>query len=132
MRFLELKVYTNPSWFELAAKSYHGVPLSKAFSGLSKAQYVNALTKEGASALKFVKTSGWIFGGVAAGISIGQAVNFYEHGGKGSAVLVKTCFDVGMIAAGLVGGPIGLAVSISYFVADLTTDGFHVSYDIKP
>ena len=22
--------------------------------------------------------------------------------------------------------------SISYFVADLTTDGFHVSYDIKP
>ena len=40
--------------------------------------------------------------------------------------------DIGMVAVGVIGGPIGLALSISYFVADLATDGFHVSYEIKP
>lgn len=45
---------------------------------------------------------------------------------------MKTSLDVGMIALGVFGGPIGLAVSIGYLVLDLSTDGFGVSYQIKP
>jgi hypothetical protein len=37
-----------------------------------------------------------------------------------------------MVAVGVFGGPIGLGISIGYFVLDLSTDGFGVSYDIKP
>lgn len=41
--------------FEMAAKAYHNVPLLKAKSGLSKPQYVSALTKEGNAILNFIK-----------------------------------------------------------------------------
>jgi hypothetical protein len=66
------------------------------------------------------------------GITGYQTANYYLQGGKGYEVLLKGLSDVGMVAVGVFGGPIGLGISIGYFVLDLSTDGFGVSYDIKP
>ena len=118
--------------FEMAAKSYHGVPLSKAFSGLSKAQYVSALTKEGNVLMKTTKALGVVGAGISSYVSLYNMVYYYSNGGTGNEVWMKTSLDVGMIALGVFGGPIGLAVSIGYLVLDLSTDGFGVSYQIKP
>jgi RHS repeat-associated protein len=117
---------------EMAAKSYHNVSLLKVNSGLSKTQKVAALTKEGNAILRASRIAGTACGVLSAGISIYQGVEFYSNGGKGMEVAGKTIADVGVVIMGLLGGPVGLAVSIGYLVTDWATGGFGVSYEIKP
>ena len=117
---------------EMAAKSYHNVPLLKVNSGLSKTQKMAALTKEGNAILRASGAAGTACGVLSAGISIYQGIEFYSNGGKGLEVAGKTIADVGVVIVGLLGGPVGLAVSIGYLVTDWATDGFEVSYEIKP
>ena len=117
---------------EMAAKSYYNVPLLQVRSGLTQSQKITALSKEGASLLKVSKGFGRICAGVSVGISGYQTINYYANGGTGHEVLLKGVADVGMVAVGVFGGPVGLGISIGYFVLDLSTDGFGVSYDIKP
>ena len=117
---------------EMAAKSYHNVPLLKVSSRLSQAQKITALSKEGASLLKVSKGLGHFCAGVSVGISGYQTYNYYANGGTGYEVLTKGVVDVGMVVVGVFGGPVGLGISIGYFVLDLSTDGFGVSYEIKP
>ena len=117
---------------EMAAKSYHDVPLLKIRSGLTTTQKLAALSKDGVSLLKVSKGLGHICAVVSVGISSYETVNYYYKGGKGPEVFLKGLGDVGMIAAGVFGGPIGLGISVGYFVVDLSTDGFGVSYEIKP
>jgi len=74
----------------------------------------------------------WNGGIMSAGISTYQAVDFYVKGGQGLEVAGKALADIGFITIGIVGGPVGLAISIGYLVADLVTDGFGVSYNINP
>ena len=99
---------------------------------MSKAQYVNALTREGYGMLRAVKGLGYTCAGVSVAISGYQTVNYYVQGGKGHAVLLKGLADFGMVAVGVFGGPVGLGLSISYFVLDVSTDGFGVSYEVNP
>ena len=117
---------------EMATKSYYDVPLLKVRSGLTQAQRVTALSKEGTTLLRATRGFGRICAGVSVGITGYQTANYYLQGGKGHEVFLKGLGDVGMVAVGVFGGPIGLGISIGYFVLDLSTDGFGVSYDIKP
>lgn len=117
---------------EMAAKSYHNVPLLKTGSGLTQAQKIAALSKEGLALSRAAKGLGIVGAGVSSVISMHNMTSFYSNGGTGNEVWVKTFFDIGMSALGIIGGPIGLGISMGYFVLDLSTDGFGVSYDIKP
>ncbi len=49
---------------------------------------------------------------MSAGISTYQAVDFYVKGGQGLEVAGKALADIGFITIGIVGGPVGLAISI--------------------
>ena len=118
--------------FEMAAKAYHNVPLLKAKSGLSKPQYVSALTKEGNAILKVHKIGGRACGYLSVFITTSQAINYYKEGGKGIAVGVKSGVDLVMIGVGMYGGPIGLGISMGYLVLDWATGGFWINYDAKP
>jgi len=117
---------------DLAAKSYYGVSLLKPFSGLSKPQYVNALTKAGYYTMNVAKKAGRTCGYLSAGITTIQAIDFYSEGGKGWRVGVKAGIDVIMIGVGMYGGPVGLGISIGYLVIDWATDGFGMNNKMKP
>ena len=117
---------------EIAAKSYHNVPVLKICSGLNKAQKIAAISKEGLVLSRTAKGLGIAGAGVSSLLSLYNMTSYYSNGGTGYEVGVKTAFDIGMTTVGIVGGPIGLGISIGYFVLDLSTNGFGVSYDIKP
>ena len=117
---------------EMAAKSFHNMPVLKVSSGLSQTQKITALSKEGVSLLKVSKGLGRFCAGVSIGISGYQTYNYYANGGTGYEVLTKGAADVAMVIVGVFGGPVGLGISFGYLVLDLSTDGFGVSYEIKP
>lgn len=117
---------------EMAAKSYHNIPLLKAFSGLNKAQKIAAISKEGVGLLKMAKGLGVAGAAVSSGISLYNMGNYYSNGGTENSVWIKTGFDIGIAIFGIIGGPIGLTVCVGYYILDLATDGFGVSYEIKP
>ena len=110
--------------FEMAAKAYHNVPLLKAKSGLSKPQYVSALTKEGNAILKVHKIAGKACFALSAGIEFVQMIDYHNNGGQDNNVYFKGGLDVVMGLVGL-SGPIGFGISMVYFVADFATDGFY-------
>lgn len=110
--------------FEMAAKAYHNVPLLKAKSGLSKPQYVSALTKEGNAILKFHKIAGKACFALSAGIEFVQMIDYHNNGGQDNNVYFKGGLDVVMGLVGL-SGPIGFGISMVYFVTDLATDSFN-------
>lgn len=118
--------------FECAAKSAYGIPLLKPSSGLTSAQKVSVLTKEGAGLLKTTKFLG--NGCAVASVSISgiMASGYYLNGGTGLEVGGKFIADAFFAAVGIWGGPIGLLVCTGYMIADWATDGFGVSYEIKP
>ena len=117
---------------EIAAKSYHNIPVLKICSGLNKAQKIAAISKEGLALSRVTRGLGIAGAGFTSLFSLYNMVDYYSNGGTGYEVGVKTAFDIGMTTVGIVGGPIGLGISIGYFVLDLSTNGFGVSYDIKP
>lgn len=127
---LGMPIGTIQNGMECAAKAYHNVPVLT--RKLTKPQYVDALTRVGVGTWKAVRGLGYMCGGVSVVISGYQTIDYYVQGGKGSAVFFKGLADVGMVAVGLFGGPVGLGLSISYFVLDVSTDGFGVSYEVKP
>ena len=118
--------------FECAAKSAYGIPLLKPNSGLTSAQRVSTLTREGAGLLGTTKFLG--NGCAIASVSISgiMAGSYYLNGGTGLEVGGKFMADAIFIAIGVFGGPIGLGISIGYMITDWATDGFGVSYEIKP
>lgn len=123
---------TIENGMECAAKAYYNVPMVKVRSGLTNAQKIAAISKEGLMLSKVTKGLGVAGAAVSTFINGYQTYNYYNNGGTGYDVLVKGLFDVGMVTLGVFGGPIGLGISLGYMVVDLATDGFHVSYEIKP
>ncbi len=117
---------------EMAAKSYYNIPLLKPISGLSQAQKIAALSKEGLCLSRLAKGLGIAGAGVSSFISMRNMTSYYSNGGTGNEVWVKTVFDIGMSVLGNIGGPIGLGISFGYFILDLSTNGFGVNYEIKP
>lgn len=110
--------------FEMAAKAYHNVPLLKANSGLSKAQYVSALTKEGVGMLKVTKLAGRACFAVSTSVEGYEMYNYYKHCGQDYNVYYKGGLDIAMGVVGLL-GPIGFGISMTYFVIDVATDSFN-------
>lgn len=92
----------------------------------------NVLGKDGVKLLKTTKTLGYTCALASVGISGYQAYNYYSNGGDGWQVGAKLCADLAVIAIGVWGGPIGLVISIGYIAIDFATDGFGVSYEIRP
>ena len=110
--------------FDMGAKSYYGVSSLKASSGLSKTQYVNALTKEGYVLMRASKLAGKACFALSAGTEVLQLIDYGINGGKDFNVYAKGLVDIAMGAVGFL-GPIGLGISIAYFVVDLSTDGLN-------
>jgi len=85
---------------------------------------VRTLGKTGA---RYLKT----FEGIGVGIAVGAAVLettnyvlFTSHNGFDWRVSTKVGMDIAMTALGVFGGPIGFAISTSYFILDVSTDSF--------
>ncbi len=108
---------------EMAAKSYHNIPLLKAFSGLNKAQKIAAISKEGVGLLKMAKGLGVAGAAVSSGISVYEMANYKRNGGLNSDVYVKGTLDLVMTGVSFI-GPVGLAIGMTYFIIDLSTDSF--------
>ncbi|WP_158611964.1 hypothetical protein [Flavobacterium macacae] len=84
---------------------------------------LNTLGKDGAQYLKILK-------GAGAGIAIGtsaysllKAGTYYSNGGDDWRVGAKSALDIGMTVVGFF-GPVGFAISATYFILDNYTDGF--------
>ena len=56
---------------------------------------------------------------------------YFNQGGKGWQVAAKSTGDLVMTVVGFC-GPVGFCISVGYFVIDIATDGFGVSYEVKP
>ena len=113
-----------------AAKAYHNV--SVLTGNLTKAQYVEALTREGVGMMKVTKGLG--IAGAAASTFINgyQTFDYYiNQGGTGWQVAAKSTADLVMTVVSFC-GPLGFCIGVGYFVIDIATDGFGVSYEVKP
>ena len=121
---------TIQNGMECAAKAYHNVPVLT--GKLTQTQYVNALTREGVGMMKVTRGLG--IAGAAASTFINgyQTYDYYfNQGGKGWQVAAKSTGDLVMTVVGFC-GPVGFCISVGYFVIDIATDGFGVSYEVKP
>ncbi len=95
----------------------------KSMNSLKRADYVATLGKTGANYFRALKITGGVTFGVSTLISTGLTYNYYNSGGTGSDVLVKSSLDVAMGVVGLF-WPIGTAISATYFIIDVATGGF--------
>ncbi len=95
----------------------------KSMNALKRADYVATLGKTGATYLRAFKVAGGVTFGVSTIISAGLTYNYYNSGGTGSDVLVKSSLDVTMGVVGLF-WPIGTGISATYFIIDAATGGF--------
>ena len=105
-----------------AAKAYHNV--SVLTGNLTKAQYVEALTKVGNGTMKVVRGMGVAGAFVSVGSTAYQTFNYRLEGGRDPNVFVKSTLDAVMVGVGFL-GPIGFGISTVYFIVDLSTDGFY-------
>ena len=84
---------------------------------------VNTLGKEGATYLKASKNLG-VVGAITTSLVTGmQLSGYYASGGRETEVYIKGALDVVMTGIGFI-GPIGFGISMTYYILDLTTDGF--------
>lgn len=67
---------------------------------------------------------GGITSGVSASLEITNYVLYTSHNGFDWRVSTKVGMDVAMTALGVFGGPLGFAISTSYFILDVSTDSF--------
>lgn len=119
---LGIPIGTIQNGMECAAKVYNNVSLLS--GNLSKAQYVNALTKEGVGMLKAAKLAGRACFAVSAGAEVVQMYNYRNNGGQDYNVYYKGGLDIAMGVVGFL-GPVGFGISMTYFVIDIATDGFN-------
>ncbi|MDD6184410.1 MAG: RHS repeat-associated core domain-containing protein [Bacteroidales bacterium] len=82
------------------------------------------LGKTGAKYLKTFEKIGRSVAIVSWGLETYNYVSYSMLNGLQWDVSLKYGLDVAMLIAGTIGGPVGLAISTSYFVLDLATDGF--------
>ncbi len=85
---------------------------------------VNTLGMTGTKYLKASKLAGKACVLLSTGVEVSQLYNYYESGGLDANVYAKSTLDIAMGVVGLC-GPIGFGISLTYFVIDLTTDGFN-------
>ena len=95
----------------------------KSMNSLKRADYVATLGKTGANYVRAFKVAGGVTFGASTLISAGLTYNYYNSGGTGSDVLVKSSLDVTMGVVGLF-WPIGTGISATYFIIDAATGGF--------
>ena len=87
-------------------------------------RYNQTLGKTGVMYLKGSKWMGGITSGVSASLEITNYVLYTSHNGFDWRVSTKVGMDVAMTALGVFGGPLGFAISTSYFILDVSTDSF--------
>ncbi len=83
----------------------------------------NTLGKTGVGYLKFAKGLGVVGAGATVTYSVANAGTYYYNGGTDWKVGAKATLDVVMTGVGFL-GPIGFAISASYFLIDAATDSF--------
>lgn len=121
---------TIENGMECGAKAYHNVSM---LSGrLTEAQYMSALTKSGVGLLKVTKGLG-VAGAVVSTFINGCQTYDYYHNQRGEdwRVGAKTAADLVMTGVSFC-GPIGFCIGVGYFIIDVATDGFGISYEVKP
>jgi hypothetical protein len=95
----------------------------KSMNSLKRADYVASLGKTGANYIRAFKVVGGVTFVASTGISTGLMINYYNNGGTGSEVAVKSGLDITMGVVGLF-WPIGTCISATYFIIDASTGGF--------
>jgi RHS repeat-associated protein len=91
----------------------------------------NTLGKAGANYLKYAKGLGYVGAGLTTTYSVAKVGRYYYNGGTDWQVGAKATLDVMMTGVGFL-GPIGFALSASYFILDTTTGGVGGFGQIKP
>jgi RHS repeat-associated protein len=114
--------------FDYAVRTnYKSARTYSQFNNLRQTQkawrYNHTLGKTGANYLKYSKGLGAAGAVLSTGYSVGNMVNYYNNGGQGSDVMIKTGLDVAMTIVGFM-GPVGFGISATYFILDAATDGF--------
>lgn len=82
------------------------------------------LGKTGARYLNHFEKLGRRVAIVSGGLETYNYVSYSMLNGLQWDVSLKYGLDMALLIAGTIGGPVGLAISTSYFVLDLATDGF--------
>jgi RHS repeat-associated protein len=95
----------------------------KSMNSLKRVDYLATLGKTGANYVRAFKVAGVVTFVASTGISAGLMYNYYNSGGTGSDVAVKSGIDVTMGVVGLF-WPIGTGISATYFILDAATGGF--------
>lgn len=111
--------------FEMASKdALKGTP-NQSLKGTQAVRA--AMGKEVGAYFRIAKGIGYA-GCIVTGInSISTCINYYgNYGGSGAGVAVKAGLDFAMSILGTIGGPIGFAISTTYFILDGSTDLFGV------
>ncbi len=108
-------------------RNFKSARTASQFNNLRKTQkawrYNHTLGKTGVNYLKYSKALGTAGAVLSTSYSVSNMVNYYNNGGQGSDVMVKTGLDVAMTIVGFM-GPIGFTISATYFILDAATDGF--------
>ena len=81
------------------------------------------LGKTGTTLLKTTKVLGYAGAAISTGITAYGSINYYVNGGRDWEVGTKAALDVVMTGVGFL-GPIGFAISATYFIVDTATGGF--------
>ena len=97
------------------------------FSRLRPAQQTwrmnSVLGKSGMNYLKTVRGLGYVGGFASVGITVYNTTTFYLNGGSGWEVGAKAFLDGAMVIVGFM-GPLGFCISTTYFLLDMSTNGF--------
>ena len=97
------------------------------FRRLDKAEralrYEKALGKTGVNYLKIASKTNIIVGVTSASMSFYNGYAYYRNGGQDWRVYTKIGLDIAMTGIGFL-GPVGFAISSSYFIIDVSTGGF--------
>lgn len=104
---------------DYAVASYAG----KSMRSLMRVDYITTLGKTGANYVRVFKIAGGVTFVASTGISAGLMINYYNNGGTGWDVAVKSGLDITMGVVGLF-WPIGTGISATYYIIDAATDGF--------
>ena len=97
------------------------------FRGLDKAEralrYEKALGKTVGGYLKIASKTNVIVGVASVSISFYNGWAYYRNGGQDWQVYAKIGLDIAMTGIGFL-GPVGFAISSTYFIIDISTRGF--------
>ena len=126
---LATSIGTQYHLIEYAARSkYKSARTWREFKNLSKPKktwrYNHSIGQSGKILKGMAK---WTGNGAAAVSMIGESVNYYNYTttyGFDWKVTAKFGMDFAMTCIGVIGGPVGFAISTTYFILDVSTDNF--------